>query len=276
MTPVPGFSGSLGGLLARAMHDEDSHYGRNVQNAAGESWTAYGDKRLFDDVSKANRAMAIKASQASADDVWDAYEGKPTAYSALQFTPDLVKVADVTSKKNFSPLFKVVDGVAARRNDVGDRQDYSWTKDWWGWSTYALIYATHDYQHVRVYDLASSKPIGWLGSASNYTAIVTDEKDAHGCYWSFEGEDLYLRKQTAGTAGNDRYLGVSDYGKAGWGLWGGWRDPVVYNQDLSISLKNDAKRKLCADGDRAHWSDGSSNSTIVRIDLPLTGPSSTS
>ena len=52
MTPVPGFSGSLGSLLCRSMHDEDSRNGLKVWNKAGESWTAYGDKRLFDDISK--------------------------------------------------------------------------------------------------------------------------------------------------------------------------------------------------------------------------------
>ncbi len=272
MTPIPGFSGSLGSLLCRSMHDEDSRNGLKVWNKAGESWTAFGDKRLFDDISKANQAMVFKASQASADDVWNAYEGKPSAYTALNFTPDLKRVADVTTKENFSPLFKVVDGVAARRNDVANRQDYSWTKDWWGWSTYALIYATHDYKHVTVSDLATGKKLGWLGcTAGNYAKVVQSESEAHGCVWSFEADDIYLRKETSGTAGQDRFLGIYNSNNADWGLGTstGKRNPVILNPNYSISLKASPTQVLCIDGDSLKWSTTPKPEHVVTIDLPL-------
>src|SRR5262249_42592779 len=47
----------FGGLLTRAMHDEDSHWGLAVHNAAKDSWRAYGDKRYFDTVDLANKAI---------------------------------------------------------------------------------------------------------------------------------------------------------------------------------------------------------------------------
>lgn len=277
MTPVPGFSGSLGSLLVRCMHDEDSHHGLNVHNAAGDAWVAYGDKRLLDSVSADNRRVVVRAVQASADDVWNAYQGKPGGYGALAHVPDLARVVDVSTKENYSPLFRLQGDAVARRNDVGNRDDFSWTTDWWGWSTYALLESTHAYQHVKVYDLATKTFLGWLGcSSGNYVQVVSDEKDAHGVTWAFSGDDLYLRKDTTPT---DRFLGLADYSYAGWGLIGGWRDPVVYNEDTSISLKSDPKRRLYVyekgGTNWLCWSDDATNKAIVGVELALQAPSLT-
>lgn len=268
-TPIPGFSGTLGSLLSRCMHDEDCKNGLKVHNAAGNSWTAYGDKRLLDGVSKDNFEMAVRATQASANDVWDAYRGGAFAYSALQLTPDLVKVADVTSKENYSPLFLAQNGKADRRNDVHNRQDYSWTSDWWGWSTYAQIMET-TYTTVKCYRLDNGQFIGWLGvGGNNYTYVVADEKNAHRVAWYVYGEELYLCKETSG--GSARYLGEGWDSYADWGLWGGnFKSPVMYNADQTITLKPAPTRKLyLATDNQLRWSNGETNVTFVRVELPL-------
>ncbi len=270
-TPVPGMSGTMGSLLSRSMHDEDSRVGLKVTNAAGTSWVAYGDKRLLDGVSKDNRAMVVKAAQASADDVWDAYLGGAHKESALALIPDLRRVADVSTKENFSPLFLAQNGAANRRNDVTNRNDFSWTSNWWGWSTWAAILAagSQGYVHVKCYSLATGTFLGWLGvGTNNYAVLVADEKDAHGLAWYVYEENLYLRKDTSPA---DRYLGEGYDSYADWGLWGGnYKSPVVFNPDQTVCLKGAPNRKLYLHTDnQLRWSNGEANLAFVRVDLAL-------
>ena len=43
---------------------------------------------------------------------------------------NLARVSDVSSGKNPSPLFRVVDGIILRCTDVRDRSDHTWTPNW--------------------------------------------------------------------------------------------------------------------------------------------------
>lgn len=278
-TPVPGFSGSMGSLLVRCMHDEDSHNGLKVHNANGDAWVAYGDKRLLDKVGTDNRAMVVRAAQASADDVWTAHVGGPHNNTALAFIPDLVRVADVSTKENFSPLFRTVPGggPVQRRNDVTNRNDFSWTDDWWGWSTWAAIKSMQSsaYAHVKCYSVADGSFLGWLGvGTNNYVVLVGKESDAHEFDWYVYGDDLYLRKNTSPAY---RYLGEGVYSYADYGLWGGnYKSPVVYNPDSTVSLKDAPSRRLYVYKDnQLCWSNGEAGLTFVRIDLPLEDPYAT-
>ena len=235
-TPIPGMSGTMGSLLVRCMHDEDSHNGLKVTNAAGDSWVAYGDKRLLDKVGTANRDMVVRAAQASADDVWNAHNGGPQAYTALSLIPDLARVADVSTKENFSPLFRIlnVGGVVQRRNDVTNRNDFSWTDDWWGWSTWAAIkgmQASASFTPVKCYRLSDGTFLGYLGvGTNNYVVLVGDEGSAAALDWYPYNGDTYLRKNTSPAY---RYVGEGVYSYADWGLWGGnYKSPVIYNPCL--------------------------------------------
>lgn len=142
---VKGPSG-LAGVLTRAMHDEDSHWGVAVHNAAKESWRAYGDKRYFDTVDLANKAIVDGAIQDSVDEVFDAFVNgtypKPENYRALARVADLEKARERSGAKaagNISPLFSwdPFRAVVLRRTEVNNLNDYSWTADWWGLSTLA-------------------------------------------------------------------------------------------------------------------------------------------
>ncbi len=97
------------GLLARAAHNEDNHDGLHVENARGDQWTAYGDGKELDDVNAANRALAVAAVQASADEVYRAFvtgEASVPAPAALQYIPKLDFTArPVPGGLNHAPLF---------------------------------------------------------------------------------------------------------------------------------------------------------------------------
>jgi hypothetical protein len=142
-TPLPGFTGSLGSLLARAMHDEDSENGLVVHNAQGATWKAYGDKRLLDSANAANLAMVCQAAQISANEVYDSYTSgvASQAMGALSLVPDLRRVGIASNRENGSPLFTLQGGTVACRNSITDRSDYSWTTTWVGLTTFAQIKA---------------------------------------------------------------------------------------------------------------------------------------
>jgi len=281
LTPMPGFSGSLGSYLTRYMHNEDSFRGLNVTNASGEAWVAFGDKRLLDSVSAANATMVTKAVQASADDVWTAFHTGELRYTALNFIPDLDRLLDVregikdpSKAQNFAPIFRVQDGKLCRRTDVANRNDFTWTDDWWGWSTFIALSGDHHYSHAMCSILATGKKVGWLGSSRNWPCIVEKETDAHGVTWYFDNDKLYLRKDTSG---GDRYLGLGSRNYASWGerSAGGWWNPVVYGKDGTIALADHPERKLFLDNDNwlsfTHGPD-SEYSTIISVDLPLWTP----
>ncbi|THH31406.1 hypothetical protein EUX98_g2796 [Antrodiella citrinella] len=71
-------------LCAKYMHDEDNAIGLSVKNLAGQSWTMYGDKRALDGADQDNKLICVDAVQASADEVYRAYQSK-SAPSADQF-----------------------------------------------------------------------------------------------------------------------------------------------------------------------------------------------
>ena len=85
-------------------------------------------------------------------------------------------------------------------------------------------------------------------------------------------DDIYLRKETSGTAGWDRFLGIYDSNNADWGLATstGKRNPVILNPNYSISLKAAPTQVLCIEGDQwLKWSTTPKPEHVVKIDLPL-------
>lgn len=265
------------GKLARAMHNEDSRYGLHVRNADKREWRAFGDKMLLDTVSAENRRFVVKAAQVSADEIWDAYQGHKIENRALQLVPDHEAVTDDTT--NQPALFVLHQKEVWRRINMSDRRDREWTPNWEVWPTYVDLPKPDDppYRHVRCSDMASGKFLGWLSVTQdnlNNVGIDPDQTRAHGIKWGIYGKDLYLQKDTKG---GDRYLGLGTGSLATWGLWSGWRNPVVYNDDGTVSLASAPQRKLYASTMfqgrlGLSWSDGSPNEWLIRIDNPLPEP----
>ena len=135
---------TVGSLLARYMHDEDSHWGLAVRNRRGNRWKGYGDKRYGDTVASMTRNLVHDAVQLSADEVFGAYDrghvpDDPDEYAALWVTADLRAAQDRNDRAHQAPMF-VWDGkTVLRRKNLNDLGDFSWTDDWWGWSTLAWL-----------------------------------------------------------------------------------------------------------------------------------------
>jgi len=136
----------LGGLLTRAMHDEDSLWGLNVTNTTSNAWRAYGDKRYFDTVDLANKILVDVAVQDSVDEVFGAFNSgtvpQPADYLALKRIANLTAAQNRSGAQaagNVSPLFAWNGSTTIRRNDTNNLNDYSWTDNWWGWSTWTLL-----------------------------------------------------------------------------------------------------------------------------------------
>ena len=126
------------GLLARVMHGEDNSHGVTVTNGP-ETWLAYGDGMELDDVNKANWAMAVKAVQASADDVIGAARDGVLAptHTALQIAPALESFVPEPKPggPNDAPLFwsDSKDYVYRRGGWQGhwdDTRNYAYTYTW--------------------------------------------------------------------------------------------------------------------------------------------------
>ncbi len=142
----PGFV-TLYNLLVKEMHDEDSWWGLEVVNAVGHRWRTYGDMMLFTTEGEKTRGRVIDAVQASADEIYQAFDTgvvpQPSQYAALMLAPDLSQLQDRESRINKSPLFTLApDGAVLRRKSIADVNDYSWDDDWYVVTTLGILEAT--------------------------------------------------------------------------------------------------------------------------------------
>lgn len=157
----------LGSLISRFMHDEDSKYGLVMRNAQGDTWRGYGDKRYFDTIDAANRKQISQALQASANEVFQAFNSGalpvPDSYGALRVAADLQAVVDSQVAGNFAPLFALRNGKLLRRADVNNLNDQNQIDSWWGWSTYLLLK-----------DYTPNTPSGYLEAPAAAPGIHSD------------------------------------------------------------------------------------------------------
>jgi hypothetical protein len=125
--------------------------------------------------------------------------------------------------------------------------------------------ANANYRRMKCFDRMTKEFQGWLGSYGNNLDLVHSTDDAAYVAWSDQGSDKFLRKDAVP---GDRYLGLGWNSYACWGLTGGWNDAVIYNDDKSVSLKIDPKRKLCKYGnDWIRWSEDNNNANILTLEL---------
>lgn len=125
------------------MHDEDSISGLKVFNkdpkAEPKEWRAFGDKRLKSKDDNSNWTACLKAIQASADEIheaWRCKQVKPASeFAAHLYAPQLIN--DAQHQKT-APLFKAD---LSRRKNVSDKKTWEFEPagDWWGWSTLGEI-----------------------------------------------------------------------------------------------------------------------------------------
>lgn len=128
-------------LCSRLMHDEDCYNGLVVQNANGDSWTAYGDKRLNDPPNHINFTIAQAAVQMSLEEVVNAVTTRDPApvFGALSLIPTLSAVTDRLNPANWSPLYVVDNGAPKVRDELNDLTCRLWTSNFLYISTYSRV-----------------------------------------------------------------------------------------------------------------------------------------
>lgn len=109
------------------MHDEDNAIGLSVKNPAGETWTAYGDKRALDLENDDNKKRCLKALQVSTDEIYNVWKNKTkpskSNYGAWAHAPTL---ESARGQQTLAPLIKDKQ----RRATIKNRRDWSFTSSW--------------------------------------------------------------------------------------------------------------------------------------------------
>lgn len=112
------------------MHDEDNKNGLRVKNKQGDSFTVYGDKMLFQIEGNDMRKRCVEAVQASADEIYEAFQSKTVrpydTYRAWQLLPTIESACD-NSSQPFKALF-LHDG--KRRKNKDDPKCSEYIEDW--------------------------------------------------------------------------------------------------------------------------------------------------
>lgn len=138
---VPTTDIMCGDYLAKFLHDEDSHFGLNVQNEKGERWRCYGDERYGDPENKRNRELCEAAVQLSIQEIYQAYQTKngSPVFGALKLAPDLAKARDWSTNADHRVLFFFDSAGLQRRQNVNNLKDnhYDWCSD--GLTTVAFL-----------------------------------------------------------------------------------------------------------------------------------------
>lgn len=128
---------SVGGLLAKQMHDEDGRVGLTVHNRAGVTWKMYGDGELFLPEAETNRNQVGAAIRASSTEVSDAFKTgvalKTEDFGIKKLIPlqDELVMHPASPEANSSPLYSLNDeGIVLARVPLNSRCSYDWTADW--------------------------------------------------------------------------------------------------------------------------------------------------
>jgi hypothetical protein len=100
------------------MHNEDNELGLAVHNPAGESWRAYGDKRLLDKVNSDNMNRLHNALMESVNEVFQAWKShhipNERTFGAWKHAPTIASAFDAV---NHSPLFNAQGLVRSSKED---------------------------------------------------------------------------------------------------------------------------------------------------------------
>ena len=111
------------------MHDEDNAIGLNTRNNAGDKWKMFGDKHLLGKENERNMEICLKAVQASAKEIFAAWETghvpKPQDYICRNLVPSLGQDS-ARGPQELAALF--IPG--ARRKDVLDRRTAEYIERW--------------------------------------------------------------------------------------------------------------------------------------------------
>jgi hypothetical protein len=108
----PNGRATIGGLLSKAMHDEENTRGLTVTSQAypDQSWVAFGDCQILEARSAENAQHAVRALQVSVDEVIAAKSnpGQP-AFKALDHVPYVAGAYPPTGGPSIAPMLVAED-----------------------------------------------------------------------------------------------------------------------------------------------------------------------
>ena len=166
------------------MHDEDNAIGLRVQNPAGQTWTAYGDKRALDKADEDNRSRCTTAVQASADEIYEAWRSRvaPTIdqYKAWTHAPTL---ASARGAQELVPLFADWGG---RRAEIAWRRKRTFTESWWFATTAAACWNSGWWNYPITMD-------GPEKTLPDSAVSIVPTKSRFQCHVYFQDNQRYIR-----------------------------------------------------------------------------------
>ncbi|MDX1902038.1 MAG: phospholipase [Gammaproteobacteria bacterium] len=124
----------VGALLVTYMHNEENEYGLRVHDQQNHRWVVYGDDYYFDPQNTENRIRQRSALQASADEIFSAFQ---TGVIPPDQVTDLIPQPDESvdlGQNDIAPLFYYdkQSNKLMRRSDLTNVYDRHWTSNWWG------------------------------------------------------------------------------------------------------------------------------------------------
>jgi hypothetical protein len=143
-----------------------------------------------------------------------------------------------------------------------------------------LLKTASAHRLVRCTNLRTGAFLGWLATYANNVYLETDPNSSSRARCEFasysyhigravEGPHPYLCIETS-PGSSDRMLGLGSNSYACWGIIsaGGWKDPIIYNDDHTISIQAAPNRKLYGPyGNQwVRWSEGN-HEDIMKCDL---------
>lgn len=183
---TPGTIAGETGLLTRAAHNEDNHDGLHMTNARGDSWVEYGDGKELDTVDAQNFALAIAATQASADEVSQAFvtgsATVPSPAAALTYIPKMdFSAKPVPGGPDHAPLFwaDAQSNVYRRGGSAGFWPDKN---------NYDFVYPFSDAEMV-----AQIKNLMVGGATTTSIACYIQKGNDVTWYWGLNNDDSYYQ-----------------------------------------------------------------------------------
>jgi len=113
----------LTGILTLAQHEVDGKTGLEIENGRNQRWRAYGDGSFFSSANRTNLHRVIEATQASVDELYQAFESQKVPISAMDtYMPTAIDF-------NPPPIYKIVNNTLElfkdnRRIPVKSQVDY--------------------------------------------------------------------------------------------------------------------------------------------------------